>query len=279
MATYITPLCGTSDDTAAVQAAIDTGFPVLLPAGYINIRSLDLTNKQGAVLKGCGILATNIIPLQSGVNVIDVTGSSNTTLSDFHISGATVPTISPSVGILNAQPAASYSSDVTLIERVRVDGYFGTAAWYNLGVASSAVSFAQFYNYTAGGQVAILTGNNGWGAVSHFTTIDNSNNHMPSDWTLTQVELHNLGSGGSLWIGGANSIRFFGGNMSSSGIPVSINAVVTGSGSVAYPSQIIFDGTTFYNDFAPAPPRAITNNAGPACAPIMRGNQSSFPLL
>jgi hypothetical protein len=275
--TYVTPKCGTADDTPAVQAAIDSGMPVLLPVGQIRISSLNMTNRQGAVLRGCGNLATDIIPTQSGVNVIDLTGSSNTTLSDFHIAGASVSGIYPLTGILSAQAAGSYTSDVTMMDHIRVDGYFTLAAWFNLGVVSSAASMCQFYNYFPGSQVLVITGNNFFGAQSFFTALDQSNNFMPSDWTFTQVELHNLGGGWSLWIGGAQSIRFYGGNIASSHVPVSINAVISGSGAQINPADIVIIGTTFYNDAPPSPGSAISGNPGKAL--VVFGTYSPFPLF
>lgn len=270
--------CNLEDDTPTAQAAINATRQLILPAGTCRFSSINATNLSGVSIIGQGNLISQIVPIQSGVNVIDLTGSNTKTLRDFRICGYCDMSVIPSTGILDAQSSLAYSSDVTIIERVRVDGKFSLAAWYNLAVASSAISYSQFYNYNPGGQVAIITGNNFFGAVSHFTTIDNSNNHTPSDWTFTQVEFHNLsGSGGALWIGGATSLRFYGGNMSSSGIPVSINATLNGSGVAISPGWIIFDGVTFYNDFPPTPPRAITNNSG--VAPLMRANQAGFPLF
>jgi hypothetical protein len=76
----------------------------------------------------------------------------------------------------------------------------------------------------------------------------------------------------------ARSIRMFGGNVSSSGIPVSINAVGLG-GVVKTPKYLMFPGTTFYNDFAPWPPCAIQNNAGADGVPVLQANESPFPLM
>lgn len=276
----ITPVCGTDDDTAAIQAAIDTGLPVQLPPGPCRISaSLNMTNRQGAMLVGCGIMATQIIPIVSGINaIIDLTGSSNATLRDLRIFGYGDLTKVSKIGILSAQAADSYNSDATLIERVRVDGAFSLAAWFNLGVASSACAWSQFYNYQPGAMTTIFTGNNFFGAASDRTAIDNSNTHVPSDWTLFQTETHNMGNAAALWIGGAQSCRWYGGNISSSALCVDNNAVTIG-GANAYPQYNLFDGTTFYNDNAPAPAFAIKNNCPPAYAPTLRNNFCPFPLL
>ncbi len=264
-------VCGTADDTPAIQAAIDAGGKVVLPAGDCRVTSLNVTNRQGVTLEGQGTLATRLIPIQSGKVVLDLTGSSNITLRDFRLCGYCDMAIVSTIGILNAQSTLGYNSDVTGIVRVRVDGNFSLAAWYVHGVASSYASYAQFYNYQAGVPTVIFTGNNFFGAASAFTTIDNTNSYPPSDWTLTQTEIHNFGGSWGLWIGGAMSFRMYGGNISSSHPLVSLNAVVMAYGT-QYPANIVMDGTTFYNDFLPAPACVLS---GQTSAVSLRANDTA----
>lgn len=248
--------CAGVDDTAAIQTAIDeTSFVHL--EGTCKVSSINATGKTGLVIEGDGSFATEIAPLTNGANVIDLTGSSNATLRDFHLCGTCAPGIVPATGILSAQISGSYTSDVLHIESVRVDGSFSLAAWYNLAVASAHVAFSQFYNYQPNAITVVFTGNNFFGAASSFVAIDNSNSHVPSDWTLVGVEIHNFGSGWALWIGGAGSVNFFGGNMSSSHAIVSLNPVVI-SGVTTYPAHLQFNGITFYSDFAPAAACAVS---------------------
>jgi hypothetical protein len=266
--------CGLLDDTPTIQAALNTAKRVILPEGNCRVTSLNITNRQGTTLEGQGALATNLVPIRSGGSVIDLTGSSNITLKNFRVFGTANPSVVPSIGILNAQMAGSLASDVTTIEHVRVEGYFSLASWYNLAVQSSYVNGSQFYNYYPSAATAIMTGNNFFGASSSFVSIDNSNSNVPSDWTITATEFHNFGNGWTFWIGGAQSVRVYGGNMSSQHVIVSMNAV-TINGSNSYPAAIILDGTTFYSD----------NGIQPACAVsgltqyiTFRANQSSMPL-
>jgi hypothetical protein len=267
----LSPVCGTSDDTPAIQAAFDAGGLTKLPSGVCKVCSLNGTNRP-ATLQGDGIW-TAIFPICSGMNLMDFTGSGTVTVRDFHICGTCTPGIVPKIGILTAFSDVN-TADVFTMDKVRIDGSFSTASLFIYQTASSSVSASQIYNYKAGAVTTVMTGNiSGWGVSSAFATINPLANSAPSDWTFTAVEQHNLGSGNVLWIGGANSIRFFGGNLSSSGLPVSINAVPNSSGGVTYPGNIMFSGTTFYSDFPPTPPCAIQNNAGAPGAPILQGNQ------
>lgn len=277
------PITGTSDDTAAVQAAINTfrttGAPVQLPIGPCKISSLDMTNTSGIIFRGCG-MKSPIIPITNGANVIDLVGANNPCLRDIHIGGAVNPSITPATGILIGQKSGSYVADTHFFDNVRVDGYFNLAAFFNLAVASSSMRNCQFYNYLTGAITAILTGNNFFGAASTHTTIDNSNTHVPSDWTFSQVEFHNVIANNALWIGGASSHRFYGGNISvaNTASPVSYNSVVIG-GVTTPPKDIFFDGTTFYSDATPLPATAVLNNAGTTYAPTFRANDCAFPLI
>ncbi len=273
--------CGLPDDTPTAQAVLDAGQPLLLPFVNCNIRALNATNRLGPWISGFGLMS-QITPIQSGVNVIDAVGSSNVTLKNFRICGMCNPSITPTTGILAAQNSTNYASDSLQIDHVRVDGNFTLAAFYNLQVASSQVIFSQFYNYTPGGIVVVMTGNNFMGAASEFTSINNANNYVPSDWTFDQVEIHELGglpnAGTGLWIGGLTSFRMYGGNISSSHEMVSNNAVIV-NGQVAIPGFNIIDGTTFYNDYAPAPACAFRNNAGAGALPLFRANAISTAQL
>lgn len=265
--------CGTSDDTAAIQAAIGTHKKVVLPVGTCRVSSLNATNIPGLTIEGQGILATQIIPIQNNVNVIDATGSSNILLRDFRICGFCNQSIVPKIGILSGQSTAGYTSDVVGIERVRVDGKFSLSALYVHGTASSYVRSGQFYNYQPNGMTAIITGNNFFGASSAFTTTDNGNHYAPSDWTFTQTEFHNFGNGWAMWIGGATSLRFYGGNVSSQHPLISLNAVVLSSGT-KHPANIIFDGTTFYGDELTniSPPCVLSGSVG---AVSLRANDTT----
>ena len=280
--------CTGPDDTEVIQAAINEHNHVILPAGICHVSNLDGTNHvdapngpkpRGLVIEGQGLELSQLWPNKSGVNIIDLTGSSNVTLSKFRICGYCTPKVVPSTGILSAQTSGSAASDVFGCDRVRVDGSFSLAAIYILSVASSNIEYCQFYNYQHGAITAIFTGNNFFGAASAFVSIDNANDQFPSDWTVTGSEFHNFGSDAALWFGGIVGARFYGGNASwgsnaSGQAIVSVNAV-TVKGSNSYPADIIFDGTTFYSDSGVQPACAVS---GYTSAVTFRANFSSMPL-
>lgn len=267
---YATVVCGTADDTPAIQAALDATGIAELPAGHCKVSSINATNRFGPTIVGKGKFVSSLDPIMSGVAVIDCTGSSNCEIRDLNIDGAVFPNVIPAIGILNAQMAGSAACDVVGIDRVRVDGFFSLAAWYNLSCSSSHASYSQFYNYSCGNITAIHTGNNFFGATSRFVAIGNADT-TPTDWTMIGNEFHNFcqsgnnppsgGTGWTLWLGGTASYRFYGGNMSSSHAIVSINAVMTTRGQMNA-ADIIMDGTTFYSDFAPNAPCAVSGQSG-----------------
>lgn len=269
---YLTPSGG--DDTAQIQAALDTKGYAELDSGTFLVSSLNLTDRQGPALIGRGSLNTKLNPIQSGVNVIDCTGTTNPLLRDFRIAG-TGAGVTPNTGILTAQKAGSAGADVFALEGVRVDGNFGVAAFYCFGTQSSRVIGGQFYNYQPGGMAAILTGANNWGVQSAFTQIRTANDMNPSDWVFVASEFHNLASGWAAWFGGVTSAKFYGGNFSSSAPIVSNNAVAMSYGT-QYPSNVVMDGVTFYSDFAPTAPYAVSGLTDPnqgymvfrSCTPV-----------
>jgi hypothetical protein len=289
--------CKGPDDTEVIQAAINKHNHVILPAGICHVSTLDGTNHvdplngpkpRGLVIEGQGLELSQLWPTKSGVNVIDLTGSSNVTLSKFRICGYCTPKVVPSTGILSAQTSGSAASDVFGCDRVRVDGSFSLAAIYILSVASSNIEYCQFYNYQPDKITAIFTGNNFFGAASTFATIDNANDQYPSDWTITGSEFHNLGNQAALWLGGILGARFYGGNAScgsaTCGHPiVSVNKVTgkdsrTGNDVDFLPADIIFDGTTFYTDEGAQLTCGVSVDSGDPSAVTFRANFSSMPL-
>lgn len=265
----LTPSGG--DDTPIIRAELVSKGYAELDVGEFKVTSLDMTNKQGWMLKGQGI-RTKLIPTSSGVNVIDLTGSSNMTLRDFRINGVGQPVV-PSIGILCAQMDGNYNSDSIFIEGVRVDGSFSIATFYNLGVASSYVARSQFYNDRA--MVILFTAANYFGASSQFVTISTTQ-YVPSDWTFVGSEVHQLSPAFGFFIGGSTGIRWYGGNIASSLYPVSLSGVAQSQ--PVDPNFIIFDGTTFYNDQPPVPACAVQGQAG--LPPVhFRGNETGgIPL-
>jgi hypothetical protein len=263
-----------TDDTAAIQAALDGDGYAELACGDFRVSTLNLTNRTGPMLKGRG-LNTRIIPLSASPAVIDCTGASNASLREFRLAGYQAG-VKPIVGILGAQMQGSSAADVLKIEGVRVDGNFALAALYVLGVQSSSIYGSQFYNYELNGMVGIFTGSNLWNVRSPFVTVSTANDMRVSDWEITSTEWHHLASGWALWLGAASMLKFRGGNASSSG-PIISNNAVNMAGGVVYPENVVLDGMTLYSDFAPAAPYAL---GGLTTAPYMQviNCKSTVPL-
>jgi len=180
--------CGSADDTPAINAAVSSNYAYVRLIGPCNVTSINLTNKQGIILEGEGNLRTRLQPLTSGAQVIDLTGSSNITLRNFWLCGVCSPTVTPWSGIFAAQMQGNYNSDSIFIEHVRVDGKYQSAAFYNLGVASSTVTTSQFYNSNPS-MVVLFTANNYFGGTSAYQTVSTTQ-YVPSDWTFVGSEIH-----------------------------------------------------------------------------------------
>lgn len=261
------------DDTPIIQAALDAKGYAELDTGTFLVTSLNLAGRQSPAIYGKGSLSSRLQPTQNGVNVIDCTGSSNVKLANFRIAGY-LAGVTPNIGILVAQSQGA-ASDVFSLDGVRVDGNFVIAAWYCYAVQSSRMVGGQFYNYQVA-PAAILTGANYWGVQSQFTQIRSVDDMVVSDWEISATEFHNMANGWAAWLGGLSEVKFRGGNFASSGPIVSNNAVVMASGQVN-PEHVVLDGVTFYSDFNPQAPYALS---GMVSEPnlTLRNVKSTVPL-
>lgn len=245
------------DDTAAIQNAINAGGLVELSKGVFHVGQLNLTDRFGVTLRGESMMATVLLPNVANSVMIDRTGSWDIALEHFQL-GAYGHSIVPKVGILDANSTANggNASNVNHVDRIRTDGSFSVAASFVYGMSSASFMRSQFFNYA--GMAHVVTANNiaGWGVSSSFATI-NSTDFAPSDLSYFQCEFHNMNQGWAIWMGAADSLRFYGGNVSSSAAMVSVNAAMV-NGATVNSRDIIFDGTTFYSDGPPNSPVAIS---------------------
>ena len=191
---------GQTDDTKAIQAAIDEaarvslnpdGSPkyqgtqtydvkqVFFPAGGYAVSSLNLTKRHGVKLVGestpwgvrfYGDKQTTPMP------VLDITGSSlhieNVTVLGQQLSGAR-PNVLPSVGILLASSnvphkdaqgnIVGYGGDSTAtgMQNVTVHGYFGKAAVYIYGSNDNRFTHTSFNSWQDGSPALVITNANG----------------------------------------------------------------------------------------------------------------------
>ena len=277
-----TVTCGTSDDTASIQAAIDAArttydavapmIPVQLPTGPCRVTSLDMTGRTGIALLG----PSQIVPIADGVAVLDLTGSANIQIRDINICGQCNLSIIPSVGILVAQAAGALDglSNKLLFDYVQVSGNYSTASLFVFGVPSSQIANSQFSNWHF--ITSVWTGNNFFGVQSKYLPLSESTTQMPTDWTIVGTEFHNVSEHTAIWIGGASDLRWYGGNASSNNTHVVEVHTVAGGHS---PARIIFDGTTFYSDTGVQGPCAVFFSSVPTSAVHFRANAHSQPAL
>lgn len=121
---------GTTDDTAAIQAALDSvrtseGTLYFPPGRYRVSQSLDGTTAgTGFTIAGSGRDTTEIIGNDPGYPLLDFTGANRVTLRDLTVWGNAAGTNVSLCGILWGRPASNASSGSHLMERVKVWGNF-----------------------------------------------------------------------------------------------------------------------------------------------------------
>ena len=282
--------CGTADDTTAIQQAIDEARTIFdpvapvqvvqLPPGPCYVSSLNMTARAGIMLRGPSLL----IPITSGSVVLDLSGSAAITLRDIRIGGQNnlghstgVQGTVPRLGILISQIAGPLDgwSNKIILDTVQVDGEYSVGTVFILGVPSSQILNSQFTQFYPSPNVWI-TGNWWWDSMSPYQTMVAHATSLPTDWTITGTEFHNFAQQAGLWIGAAQDIRIYGGNISAKGfVAVDINAV-SFEGQGIGPARIILDGTTFYSDSGVQGPCAVRGAEGVVS---FRANFHSQPSL
>ena len=277
-----TVACGGVDDTVVIQAALNDvrangGGLVTLPLGICPVRALNARDLVGVRIEGITATGTRLVPLESNGIVVDLTDAADVTLANFSIGNWNQGALVPRVGLLTAQSNASIpASNVVHLDRLSLVGTFAWAAWLNLGGASSTVMRSQFSNFSSGIGTVVFVAFNWMGLASPFGPLM-AGQFPPTDWTFMGSEIHNFSSGVALWLGGADSLRFFGGNMSvNNGFPSFI--VVNVAGSTPTGPNLVFDGTTFYTDDGSLPRCLIQSNQGPL--PVdLRANYLILPAF
>lgn len=245
-------LCGTADDTAAVQAAIDAGGPVLLPVGVCAVSTLDARNRPGLMIRGQGQFVSHLTPISPVNAVLDLRGSAGAILEHFSLGDhqqAVLPNTAILLGITAVQDAAGQNS----IDRVRLNnlfitGRYAVSALYVHGTASSMCSASRFWNFYEAHPVAtVFTSTDRYGLVPPTTS------RWVADWTFVGCEFHsgrNGATGGApaIVLDGASSFRFYGGNMASPVAPI-VWANLS--------HTLLFDWVGFYSDYGPTPSCAV----------------------
>lgn len=260
---------GVTDDTAAIQAAWDAmkaagGGVVHSPEGEYLISRLDFTETQGFMFTGAGTNVTRFMA-KSGTasygtatgHLFDFTGSLMGVVRDFQV-GAFNMVPEPTTCFFLGQIASGVSNQLHF-ENVYASGSYTDATLYNYGVASSTFSNCDFYNYNAGaGSHAAMrfTHDNVNTLTSSFATVT-SGSLSTSDFSFFGCEFHKFAgvgaNGGTVYLDGADSIRFYGGNMSGG---AAAYIVATDS-----PENLIIDGVTFGTESEVVTPTNIITGA------------------
>jgi hypothetical protein len=178
---------GTTDDTAAIQAAIDaaklsTSRSVSIPAGFYRVCSINLRGFEALTILGAGAGSGrpdgHVTMLRSscaGKIMFDTTGSNSVVLRDLHLWGD--ESAKPSAGILMSRPTeapGAENSGVHLFTNVWVSGHFTKAAVVSLSSEVNKYVNCVFQNKEPGGHgFWTENGNAGIGLASDFGLIPN----------------------------------------------------------------------------------------------------------
>jgi len=188
-----------ADDTALVQAAINTSTP-LEARTYTISRTLTVSNGQALI--GRGLMATILQPTLDLIGqpvvemMADATIVGRPQLRDFSVN----PLPAGAAGYLGIYAhGVNGPVDLFLIQGVRIEnGSKYVLSFVCQNVVSSRMDFSQFWNYQPNTFTAAWLG--------------------CSDWTITGSEFHMMAPsppGGAIWSWeGSHMIRFFGGNVS-----------------------------------------------------------------
>jgi Pectate lyase superfamily protein len=266
---------GATDDTLAIQAAIDASAPghlsgtvtnqvgpIIVPPGTYKITQLNATNIQGFSMLGVGsgfVYPTLTSGGADNVNaMLDMTGSvGGPNLQNFQILGPSInaQTPYPNVGILLANSAAvPAAGNVGLFNNISVSGRFNKAAVYSFGLCCTLAQNFITDNYninnnnTAG---LILTFTNILAMTSAFTTIS-AVNESSGDWHCDRCEAHSFpipssssATGPAVWLDTTNNITFTNGQLAAASGGGTFPWVVRLTGNN---SALHFENTSCYTD-------------------------------
>lgn len=273
---------GSTDSTAAIQAAIDAakvdGDGVFAPSGAYRVGSLDLTGVPdfpgGLTLAGDGAGRTRIYGSEQTWPgpILDCTNSNRLRLEGFTLLGMDLagapPAVVPSCGFLFAQAAAGGSNRnrATFVEAF---GFFGVACCAIIGGSNSELVFFSFQQWNGSAYALYVSGNNAHGVTSPFLSVV----PCPSvnEWNL-RGELHAWGAGftsGSaptIWIEGhlgwVNHLRLR---------DCLIDCNTPGGSAIfsnGVANYVTLDGSKFYSEVG-TPARYAWNNANGAAGNVV----------
>lgn len=172
---------GTTDDTAAIQAAIDTGKPVRLSSGknYLCDTALDCTNNSSGGVTfigdhwGEGVVGARITLNTGGVG-IDATGCQYFQMENISlISGAGNPS---TMAVLLARSTTSQFAQFASFRNVRVSIATDTTKFGNrgtVGIYNNAAELCDLQNvYLVADNPLVCIAQNDFGVASVYATIE-----------------------------------------------------------------------------------------------------------
>jgi hypothetical protein len=254
-----------TDDTAAIQAAIDMSapghliglvtrrFPIVIPPGIYKISELNATNIDGFTMRGLGSgalrsLLRNYPPVNA---ILDMAGScTGFNLRDFLIYGPLSDGLSasyPAIGLLLAVTSAG-NGNYCEMENVNSNGRFRVAARYVYGVCCSETSTCNAVNVNQNdpnAYCAVYTSSNSLGLESSFTETATTSNTGVSDWLHERCEHHAFtsasGQSKAILLEGTTNMTWINGNIAAAGQ----GYIVELKGGNPHAT---FTGVTFYTD-------------------------------
>ncbi|MGM5020179.1 glycosyl hydrolase family 28-related protein [Tardiphaga sp. 367_B4_N1_1] len=231
---------GTTDDTAAIQAAFDaakvSGGTVFVPAGKYAISTLDFTacvvgvdvvGEGPASGTGSAMSVFKITKQTTSRPGVDCTGSSyilfrNIQAYAYTTNESTAPSVKPTCGFLIASSGISLNSNKMVMEHCGTNGFFTVAG---LGLASTVNNTfvgGQFMNQ----EVAACTIYAGAAAGKTWNTVNpsgmDSTFNFSNENVFLSVEAHHryldtTGTGNTIELDRANTFEFYGQVISNSG--------------------------------------------------------------
>lgn len=176
---------GVTDDTAAIQAAINNSTAIVyFPTGTYRLGSINMVGQSGRTIRGAGMLETTLIPITSGHPMLDVAGGSYDNFENFQvISSVALPSCAILLGRTNTGSAGAHR-----MSNVRIAGVYGVAGVYSMASEDNVFQGCFF------GQSAAFTSSNAFAA---FYSAKNATNIFSTPITSLYCTISGDGSGGN----------------------------------------------------------------------------------
>lgn len=254
------------DDTATINAAYASlrGDPnvyvgaVEVGGDYGVSAGINMTGQKKLLLISRS--GARIRPLAHGMQtIVDMTGSRSEIDGAIQI-GVQGSPYKPACGVMALQNPQLQANKLRL-RGVDIEGSYDFASLYVAGVASSSMADTTVWNHSSH-YAAVFSADNFVGFISPYHDTLQGVGPM-SDWTMTACEFHGNVPIGEMsycmMIRGASSLRFNGGNFSSSGAGGYVSLSADAAGNICH--SLMFLGPTFYSENGNDPQYIFTASA------------------